>query len=355
MRNNPAALSRRRLLASLAAISGLLLPQTLRAQGFAGLGSGGAGFALPDPARRLRFPQDHLSHPDFRIEWWYLTANLRDKDGADWGLQWTLFRSALEAGAAERQAWMGHAALTSADLHLSAQRLGRSGQAGVAEAASGPAVWIDEWQMLGDPSQGLSLRASSHDFAYELQGTATGPLVLQGQNGYSVKSQDGSASHYYSQPFLQLSGWVETEAGSREVSGSAWLDREWSSEPLAPDQSGWDWFSLSFANGDKMMAFTVRGAPPYRTAAWIDKDGRIETLPEGSLQAEPLAFAKVAGHDVPIRHRLSLPAKGLEIEVSALRADCWMPMLVPYWEGPVRVSGSHQGIGYLEMTGYDRA
>ena len=24
----------------------------------------------------------------------------------------------------------------------------------------------------------------------------------------------------------------------------------------------------------------------------------------------------------------------------------------PYWEGPISFSGSHAGVGYLEMTGY---
>lgn len=26
---------------------------------------------------------------------------------------------------------------------------------------------------------------------------------------------------------------------------------------------------------------------------------------------------------------------------------------VPYWEGPVTISGNHSGTGYPEMTGYD--
>jgi predicted secreted hydrolase len=26
---------------------------------------------------------------------------------------------------------------------------------------------------------------------------------------------------------------------------------------------------------------------------------------------------------------------------------------VPYWEGPVTISGSHTGTGFLEMTGYE--
>jgi len=29
-----------------------------------------------------------------------------------------------------------------------------------------------------------------------------------------------------------------------------------------------------------------------------------------------------------------------------------MDVSIPYWEGPVGISGSHFGRGYLEMTGY---
>ena len=31
-------------------------------------------FALPQPGREFRFPADHGSHPEFKIEWWYLTG-----------------------------------------------------------------------------------------------------------------------------------------------------------------------------------------------------------------------------------------------------------------------------------------
>ena len=63
-------------------------------------------------ARPFRFPADHGPHPDFRIEWWYVTANLADAGGAAYGAQWTLFRQALAPGAqqegwANQQIWMG--------------------------------------------------------------------------------------------------------------------------------------------------------------------------------------------------------------------------------------------------------
>src|ERR1700752_5283482 len=71
------------------------------AQGFAGLGNDGAGYAVVSPGRAFAFPADHGPHPDFRIEWWYLTANLTDAGGAAYGAQWTLFRQALAPGVRE--------------------------------------------------------------------------------------------------------------------------------------------------------------------------------------------------------------------------------------------------------------
>src|SRR5229473_7662299 len=92
------------------------------AQGFAGLGLNGDGFAAVTPGKTFSFPGDHGPHPDFRIEWWYVTANLADASGSAYGAQWTLFRQAMRPGSeqegwASQQLWMGHAAVTSARTH----------------------------------------------------------------------------------------------------------------------------------------------------------------------------------------------------------------------------------------------
>src|SRR6476660_8991807 len=65
-------------------------------QGFAGLGESADGFAAVVPGKIFTFPADHGPHPEFRIEWWYVTANLRDAAGNAYGAQWTLFRQALQ-------------------------------------------------------------------------------------------------------------------------------------------------------------------------------------------------------------------------------------------------------------------
>ena len=81
--------------------------------------------------------------------------------------------------------------------------------------------------------------------------------------------------------------------------------------------------------------------------------GRNREMPPDGAFAEPSARPEVAGHGVPPRRRVTVPAKALEVEVEAVYPDAWMPMLLPYWEGPVGVTGSHPGRGYLEMTGYE--
>lgn len=335
----------------------LLLPTALLAQGFAGLATEAEEFAQPVPGRQLEFPADHGPHPDYRIEWWYLTANMIGPDDTPYGLQWTLFRSALAPRDGEGwntpQLWMGHAAVTTPDAHHVAERLARGGigQAGV--QADPFSAWIDDWVMEGPDFDTLHLTASGTDFAYDVRLRVAGPLVRHGQEGYSVKSSAGQASYYYSQPFFRLSGTLSLPGGEVPVTGTAWLDREWSSQPLAEDQQGWDWFSLSFDSGDKLMGFILRGATNYTSATWIAADGRATALPEGVFSATPLSQHSIAGRQVPTTWQVRLPAQRIDVTVTALNPDAWMQTSVPYWEGPVTINGSHTGVGYLEMTGYD--
>src|SRR5438270_3700409 len=239
------------------------------AQGFAGLGSEMSGFAAVVPGRNLTFPADHGPHPEFRIEWWYVTANLTDSSGTAYGAQWTLFRQAIAAGGpqegwANQQIWMGHAAVTRADTHHFGQTFARGGigQAGV--DAKPFHAWIDAWEMRGlDPVNDdniapLVLKASGADFSYALRLDAERPLVLQGDGGYSRKSLREQASYYYSQPHYTAKGILTIDDTPVDVTGSAWMDREWSSQPLASDQTGWDWFALHFKSGEQLMLYRMR-------------------------------------------------------------------------------------------------
>src|SRR5262249_56230862 len=102
------------------------------------------------------------------------------------------------------------------------------------------------------------LNATARDFAYDFRLDRERPLVLQGDGGYSRKSEREQASYYYSQPFFKVSGRLAIDDKPVDVTGQAWMDREWSSQPLAPDQTGWDWFALHVAGGEKLVLHRMR-------------------------------------------------------------------------------------------------
>lgn len=344
----------------LTALLACTAPLSVAAQGFGGLGSAAdESFAVPAPDHVFDFPADHGPHPDYRIEWWYLTANMTGPNGTAYGLQWTLFRSALAPfetqGWDSPQIWFANAAVTTPTAHYTSERFARggTGQAGVTAAPF--EAWIDEWHMRGPTFDTMQLRAAGPQFSYDVTLDAQGPLVFHGDGGFSVKSEQGQASYYYSQPFFDLNGTLTLPNGDVEVTGTAWLDREWSSQPLASDQTGWDWFSISFDAGEKLMGFRLRQANGsyYTSGTWIMPDGQTTALPNGSFDAEPLETANVGERKVPVRWQVRVPNFYVDVTVAATNPQSWMDMAVPYWEGPVTVSGNRSGIGYLEMTGYD--
>ena len=335
------------------------------AQGFAGLGETADGFATVVPGKAFSFPADHGPHPEFRIEWWYVTANLVDASGNAFGAQWTLFRQATKPGAqgegwANQQLWMGHAAVTRADTHRTSETFARGG-VGQAGADANPFLaWIDAWEMRGlDPINAsnmtlLELKAAGADFSYALRLDADRPLLLQGDGGYSRKSLREQASYYYSQPHFAANGSITIDDKPVDVTGKAWLDREWSSQPLASDQTGWDWLSLHFKTGEKLMLYRMRQTDGnhYGSGKWVARDGRTELLASVDIGFTPQVLTEIAGRKIPTSWRIAIPKLAVTIDCTPLNAKSWMGTNFPYWEGPISFGGSHTGLGYLEMTGY---
>ena len=92
-------------------------------------------FAPVVPGYRMHFPHDEGSHPEFRIEWWYITGWL-DEPARPLGFQITFFRARPElkqdnpSTFTPRQILVAHAALSD-PAHgrlIHAQRAGRHGK-----------------------------------------------------------------------------------------------------------------------------------------------------------------------------------------------------------------------------------
>jgi predicted secreted hydrolase len=342
-----------------------LRPWRALAQGYAGLGSNADDYAQVTPGKVFSFPADHGPHPDFRIEWWYLTANLTDSGGTAYGVQWTLFRQALQpgpqrAGWANQQIWMAHAAATRADTHRFSECFARGGvgQAGV--GTSPFHAFIDAWEMRGNDTTDanriapLALTATAKDFSYSLKLDADRPLVLQGDGGYSRKSDRGQASYYYSQPFFKARGRLAIDDKAVDVVGQAWMDREWSSQPLAAGQTGWDWFALHLASGEKLMLYRMRerNGNNYISGTFIAADGGTRQLSSADVAMTPKETVEIDGRKLPVRWDVAIPSLEFAIHTVPLNPRAWMGTGFSYWEGPISFHGTHKGMGYLELTGY---
>ena len=317
--------------------------------------------------RPVVLPDDHGSHPAFRLEWWYLTFVLEDtqpeaSSGPDeYGLQFTLFRFINDGydpnNWADNQWWMGHASLHSAVSHEFEERFaaGGTGMAGVTTAPF--SAFIDNWRW---QAQGNALTPSELKFTINrhtditLSLTANGPSVLHGQQGYSTKSaSEQYRSYYYSQPFIQANGVINSHGEKTEVTGSGWFDHEWSSQLASDDALGWDWFSLHLDNGDKVMAFRmhVNNLAPYVTGTYIFSDGRSETLSQHDLSLVPDGAETFHGLTAQVRWNMKIPSKNLDLIIRPFKTGQWNEGRFSYYEGRVNVEGTHSGQGFMELTG----
>jgi predicted secreted hydrolase len=379
--------------------------------------------AVVRPGVRLAFPRDHGAHPGFRTEWWYATGSVNTQTGEALGFQLTFFRTRIDVGDGD---WVHEGAAQRQDLgqvHAQApghmQGQGRSGGTGqppprfaprqllLAHAAitdvAARQLWhgqrIARWN--GDPAvrPSFAALADTHirlvdwalqrhplpgghsrytatlgdaDVAYQLELATTQPLLLQGNAGYSRKGPDvAHASHYYSQPQLAVTGTVQRKGRRQPVTGTAWLDHEWSETLMPADALGWDWIGMNLHNGAALTAFRLRRADG--TAVWAGGSWRAGPQPAASVGPtasqsfgpqevvwQPLAWwvSPLSGARYPVRWAVATPAGRFEVHarVDAQELDSRATTGTIYWEGLSNLidpaSGERVGQGYLEMTGY---
>ncbi len=320
------------------------------------------------PGHRLIFPRDHGAHPEFRTEWWYVTGAL-DTPRADIGFQLTFFRSRpgiaenLHSPLAPSQILFAHAALSLPGDRLRHSERSARANLGAGFSTSDCDVHIGAWQLAREGrSSGeiFRLRMHSANFAYELILEPTQPPMLQGDDGYSRKGHvPGLASYYVSWPQLQTTGALILDGRRHAASGRAWFDHEWSTAILGGAAVGWDWVGINLADGGALMAFRLRdrqGSTVFAHAAWRQADGLVHRFDDRSLSFTPRRFwsspRSAARYPVELEIRLgahvlrTLPLLD-DQELSTSR-----PTPLTYWEGLVKLEGSFNGRGYLEMTGY---
>jgi predicted secreted hydrolase len=352
----------------------------------AALGAAASSAAVGEPIapRPLVFPQDHGAHPGQRTEWWYITGALSSA-GRSFGFQVTFFRSRTDVPAAHPsrfaadQLVFAHAAVTDlAGRRLRHdQRVAREGF-GIARAAAGDtALSLRDWTLVREgPVDASRYRAriasDAAGFALDLRFMQTQSVLLQGDAGWSRKGpRPEQASHYYSQPQLQVQGTLALDGAVQEVAGRAWLDHEWSEALLAEDAVGWDWIGMNLDDGGALTAFRLRRRDG--SALWAGGSHRA-AAPQAPERYATRAFAPDEVRFTPLRTWRSTASQATypvawavdtpvgRFEVHAMLDDQELDSRgstgAIYWEGISELrdaSGRKVGMGYLEMTGYAAA
>jgi predicted secreted hydrolase len=94
---------------------------------------------------------------------------------------------------------------------------------------------------------------------------------------------------------------------------------------------------------------------PNNHGTWVDPSGTARHLEAGEFSLDPVRSwrSPETGAEYPVAWRLRVPALAVDLEVEAVldRQELVLEPVV-YWEGALKVGGSHKGRGFLEMTGY---
>jgi predicted secreted hydrolase len=322
--------------------------------------------------RDWRFPRDHGRHDRFKLEWWYFTGNLHDAAGRKFGYQLTFFRSGFSPGPTSRPSGWGmndlyfaHAAVSDLDgkRFVFKDRLER-GRPGLAFASDQMLdVSLLDWSARMD-GDAIALAAAENNFAMNLKCQLGRGPILQGPGGVNAKWREpGEASYYYSMTRLKTSGTLTLDGRQFKVDGQSWMDHEFSSDPMAGNQIGWDWMGLQLTDGTDLMIYRMRssdGSADYLSGTRITSDGQPHYLGESDLKitGSDAWTSPTSGGKYPQRWTVNIagqPPLTVQSEMPGQELITTASTKVTYFEGAAEVrdaAGKPAGEGYLEMTGY---
>ena len=327
------------------------------------------------PGYRFSFPRDHAAHPDYKIEWWYYTGNVRTAAGRRFGYQVTFFRVGIDPQPSNPSAWavrdlyMAHLAISDPEgrRYRFDERLTRGGPGLSGAAADRYHVWNEDWSARHDERGRHVIAAHGRRVGMDLTLDEGKPPVINGVDGVSQKgAQAGNASHYYSLTRMPTRGTLTIDDERFEVSGDSWMDREFGTSFLEPGQQGWDWLSLQLSDGRELMIYQLRRSDgsrdPRSSGTLTDAAGRATHLASAdfTIEATGRTVRAPSGATYPIEWRITVPAQQLSMVVTTPLPEQELSTTaagIAYWEGLVDVAATSRGQpvsghGYLEMTGY---
>jgi predicted secreted hydrolase len=327
-------------------------------------------FLSVTPHSRPELPQDFFYRKEYGIQWWYFTGHLRDGNGREFGYELTFFtvgiqRRQYRSKFGADNIYISHFAVTDVKnrTYQYAEKAD-SGAFGFSGADGGRLKVRVDGNTLEGTVERMHIRASGKGSDIDLVLTPLKPVVLNGEGGYSRKSEKSPlfASLYFSYTDLRTEGTLKVGGSFFQVKGKSWFDRELSSKGLSPEEAGWDWFSIQLDDNREIMLYLLRKKDGtidrYSSGTFVFQNGSYRHLTLDDFRVKILGRykSKKTGADYPAGWDVEIPSEKLSLRIMPLVQD--QEFLGTrstgnyYWEGTCAVEGTEKGRAYVELTGY---
>lgn len=340
-------------------------------------------FAAQERPKHISLPEDFDFQPSAKQEQWHYFANLVDKSGQEYSVQWVYERVTTSnfpaAGWRNPRLFIVTTIITNSSHVWREQRLARSGigQAGLQTTPFN--LWIDNWtwSSLGTYPLPSKLTVQTDDISIALTSLNEGPYIVDGNKGYlrtspTTPSNDtvGQNGIYsFQAPYIKVSGYLKLDDYPIEVKGHAWLSKEWGDHIIPQNNDKSLLLNIRLDNERSLLVrkSQLDGFPPTTYAIISYLSGMNTQLFDDDVSIEPIKYSRITNSaELPLEWRVSIPKVGIEFTFSAINNNQWHDLLVPYWQGPIHAVNangsatrlktydkySDSSLGFLRLNGY---
>lgn len=301
---------------------------------------------------KVSLPEDDAPH-QAKMEWWYYNGHLTTESGKRFSFHYTTFIvTDLISHLVKHVSLSDH----QTNQRFTDQRRTTVGIDFASATSDGFDFKMDNWTMTGKNGHD-QLVVATNQFSFNLTLTSTLPPVLHGEEGIILLEQAGS-SYYYSRTRMAISGTVKIGKKIEAVKGIAWFDHQWGD--FTTNQLSWDWFSLQLDSGEDVMLYQLRDKSdnPILYTGSVTQNGITEVLSSKDFTLIPGKkwTSKKTGIGYPISWTIQIPKWNMDIKTHGLMEssefDAMLSTYNIYWEGAVKIEGTHTGTGFMELYGY---
>jgi predicted secreted hydrolase len=277
----------------------------------------------------LTAEEEWLPHK-VKVEWWYASGYLKDKEENLYFYQFTIFHG-VKMGL---EGYITHVAVSDysndkryfSDQNHFKKKYCRFNENIINCGNHSMMRYYDN----------LFLTSETAYFDLELKLNPDPPVVWHGEDGIismGYPEKPGENSFYYSYPSMLTTGKLVLRGDQGDekeitVTGNTWFDRQWGNFK----NTTWNWFSLRFADGDNIMLFHFPDTG-HKEATYIHANNDVEYFHEFTSKADSSIL--VGKSEIGLKWSISIPYKDNHYTIIPLgKNDLNESHIgITYWEG----------------------